>query len=864
MALYHGYYSGVPTRTTKKDPKKSSTRPSASPSQPALSADSSMEQLSSASIENFLGPAVDNPPSPGKLRQLTKQMKRASHLQRQNGHRTASSESSSISSMNNGDRLPWELALDNLSLVRRSSNRSNDSSTPSRDRPESVHKFGKNVFHRRGKSKRESSAHSSGASSIYSGEAPTESVSSAGLKDGIIPSLFSKRKPSRDEAIQKRPAISGPFNFQHVTHTQRDHSSHSNNVPPVRRLEATATEATRDVRTMMNTHDATQNSLRFTTPAESMGDMQDDYLPGITRPTLVPRHTAPASGPRRLLKHIRSQEQLRTNQPQPPPRPPRSPLQATSSPPLPQLPPQLPPPRVSSRQSIHHDMADAFTLPALGRSQMNSESHQSYLLSPPSSPDYPANDPNYGQFLSSELDQSLPDEKRFSRVMLGARDSTWPLTITNTMSYETPLADVPEEEENHGVSRKSRLSLASNNSSLRGSQSVPMLRSFADSQRPTSGASETLGGLGIMGMNRLINSEPQSPGFMPGSPFRENWEDDIDYCYEHEAEATCDYQWERPSLDTMRDSITPPARVPFADDELAEASQASLAGLGKDRAANPIAHTAAEMRRENTIVESSFTNNFSLPRGDRRSIRPAVLKEKKGISGLSSFRESEAFTLSPSLLIPGDYQQQMFLAESERHGYTEYDEFAGQYNQHAFHGDATLAMSSCKSSPSTYQRSSTSTTETNSTSRSNSTGKQHRSTNSSWTTLARRTASSTSLKQMASALADEQEPLPTPHIAEVSREDPDVHQPLVPTDSQDSVPEMIPFPSSTGLKRYHHKSHASESVVREGTPPLGSPESNKPRRARARTTSLSTQSPPPVGQYALFPRPQVKANGDHI
>lgn len=861
MALYSGYHDAVPTQVLKKDPK--TPRPSVSSSQPNPPSDSpSMEQLSSASIADFLGPAVDSPPSPEKLRQLNKQMKRASHLQRHYGHKAASSESSSLSSMNTADRLPWELALDNLSLVRRSSIRSNDSSVPSRDRPESVHNFGKGFFHRRGKSKRESSTQSSSSSSIYSGDMASEN-NTAGGKEGIIPSLFSRRKPSRDEPTQRRPPISGPFNFQHVTHTQRDNAANN---------ETSASSSETMNETSPTEFEPAQYPLAYNMSLESMGDLYEEGSPSVSsRPPLVPRHTAPVSGPRRLLKHIRSQERLRKNASQPPPRPPRSPIQANGYAPF--IP--LPPPRISSRQSSYQDITDAINMAAVSRGH-TSEFSQPLPFSPATSSENIVDDSGpHGHDSYIQQEQPSPDEKRYSRVVLGARDSTWPLAIPTPMSYEA-LADVPEEEEHHGHSRRSRLSITSNNSSLRGSQSVPMLRSLAESQRPTSGASETLGGLGIMGLNRIVHEDPQSP-VQSGTPTRESWEDLIDYCYEHEAEADCDYQWERPSLDTARDSITPPAKVqvpngnglePMINGMVLTDSQDSPSIIGLDAPSlSPASHRSTLVDHE-VVTPSAIANNFSLPRGDRKSIRPLNMKDNSRASGLSTFRESQAFTLSPSLLIPGDFQQQMVLSETDKHAYSDYEFIAGNCHQSAFHEDAIPSVGASKSSPSIGQRSSTSTTETNSTSRSNSTGRQYRSTNSSWTTLARRTASTTSLNKMAGVLTDESEPLPTAQLPESEQDGQEWPvADLVAQDhvAQDHVPDMIPFPPSNGLKRYYHKSHASESQVRDDVPvPVSPVESTKPRRPRARTTSLSAQSPPPVGQYALFPRTHVKTIGDHI
>ncbi|KAG8411991.1 hypothetical protein J3459_016075 [Metarhizium acridum] len=858
MALYSGHHDAVPTQAPERNPKiPNMPRPFTSSSHlntPFYS--SSMEQLSSASVADFLGPAVDSPPSPQKLRQLNKQMKRASHLQRHHGHRTASSESSSLSSMHTSERLPWELSRDNLSLVRKSSIRSNDSSAPSRDGPESIHNFGKSFFRRRGKSKRESSTRNSSASSIYSGDMPTENIGHGG-REGFIPSIFSRRKPSRDETAQRRPYISGPFNFQHVAHTQRDNVVNNE-------LHVNVPETLNDA----FTGGFETSSYPRNMSSESIGDVHQEQTSGaVSRPPLVPRHTAPASGPRRLLQHIRSQEQLRNIPSQPPPRPPRSPIQANGFCTLGPL-----PPRGSSRQSNYQDITDVINMNAAARAQTSNEVCQPFPFGYATSPEHMIDDLNSQEHSYSRTQERFPpDEKRYSRVMPGARDSTWPLAISTPVSYET-LPDVPEEEEQHGMSRRSRLSLASTNSSLRGSQSVPMLRSFTESRRPTSVVSETLGGLGITGLNHIVDDDHRSL-VQPITPTRESWEDLIDYCYEHEAEANCDYQWERPSLDTARDSLTPPAKLAALDDNgiepasnrvLSANSHDSLSVVGQEAPSlSPASHISTPVEHEVVTPNSAVTNNFSLPRGDKKSIRPLNMKESRHISGLSTFGESQAFTLSPSFLIPVDYQQPMLLShDTEKQAYSDFDLVGGHFDQSALHEDTNSSAEANGSSPLLDQRSSTSTTETNSTSRSNSIGRQYRSTNSSWTTLARRTASSTSLNRMAGSLTDDSEPLPKAQTPDHDQDGPEWAG-TYPA-AQDHVPDMIPFPPSNGLKKYYHKSHASESQVRDDAPPPSLEESVKPRRPRAKTTSLTVQSPPPVGQYALFPRTHMKATGAHI
>src|SRR5262249_45140811 len=118
--------------------------------------------------------AVDGPPSPESLRALSKQMKRSSFLERHHSHQTTSSGSSSLRSLASGDRPQWEHALEGISLSRRSSGRSTSSSMQPRERPESVQIFGKTIFNRRAKLRREGSAQSSSGSSLYSVDAINE------------------------------------------------------------------------------------------------------------------------------------------------------------------------------------------------------------------------------------------------------------------------------------------------------------------------------------------------------------------------------------------------------------------------------------------------------------------------------------------------------------------------------------------------------------------------------------------------------------------------------------------------------------------------------------------------------------------
>ncbi|KAL4725579.1 hypothetical protein ACLX1H_007728 [Fusarium chlamydosporum] len=757
-------------------------------------------------LDEYLVPAVDGPPSPERIRQLSKQMKHASHLNR--GQRTASTGSSTFV---NGER-GWEQGFENVSITRHSSQRSTTTSgSSSRDRPDSVQVLGKNIFHRRAKSskssraRRESSAQSSAASSLYSTELGSE-TSLATFKDSIMPTIFARRKSSRDDAaLQKKLQISGPFNFQHVTHTPRDQMANSASRTPGHELRLP----------------------NFSASSEH-----------IPEPQVSPRSSRASVLPRRLIKHARSQEQLRTSPPRPV-RPPRSPpAEALHSP---TLGAPIPPPRGSSRQQ-----RDGDSLVKTGRDRPLTSG--GFRHPQPYSPnDAMERSSAVAHGYGVALEEPLPvDDHRFSHAITTPDDAAWPLPAT--ANYEPPLPDVPEEEETVRSPNNT-----STRSSLRASQSVPLLRG--------SQASENVAA------QRSAGHYKGSVGHIPS--IRESWEDDIDYCYEHEADANFDYEWERPSMDTGRE-VAPGFQLNFFDDDdelrelptvgTAESSPGMLSASRFDMPAlSPASHASPESMSEtafpNTGMGVAVTNNFSFPRGEKAR-RPPKLNHSRSDSR-SSFKESYGFTLSPSLLIPGDYHQQMLLNESEKHGYSgEDDVVRGIVDPDHPYENASNAASH-NSLQMSHQRASTSTTATNSTSLSDSTGERHVSTNSTWTNLTRLT-SSTSLNKWVEQNDGIRESL----IIKSNDSDEEETTPPASTE-KDTVPELTPFPSVPVSKRAHHKSHASESIVREEVPTNKVIEATKTRRPRARTTSLSTQAPP-VGQYALFPRAYAKGNGDRI
>ncbi|KAL2358082.1 hypothetical protein BJ546DRAFT_946673 [Cryomyces antarcticus] len=140
-------------------------------------------------------------------------------------------------------------------------------------------------------------------------------------------------------------------------------------------------------------------------------------------------------------------------------------------------------------------------------------------------------------------------------------------------AYSTDLEDVPEEAEGYFAHRASiaKPDAAQYGSYLRQWQSFPLpsdrsqLRASyvspthpqQPSSRPMSQMSDTLGSpLSTVSSRMSVAPAKRSSAVQGG--IDSSWEDDVDYCYEHEAEADCDFSWdliskEQPAISSEKD-----------------------------------------------------------------------------------------------------------------------------------------------------------------------------------------------------------------------------------------------------------------------------------------------------------------------
>ncbi|KAG4426189.1 hypothetical protein IFR04_000655 [Cadophora malorum] len=587
-----------PTVYTVTSPKKSSKKDTPPPS-PLKETPSSPDSLE---------PAIDGPPSPERIRAYTEQMKRSSLFGNNSRTNTLSSGASSSRS-----RESTIASTDNVSLSRRSSSRSNASSMLRHDRPESVQIFGSLFSRSSRKTKRD--AHNLGL----------RSASSLGLDEMVVEEGSAKdHYNGKKSNSRRRRLISGPYNFQHVTHTRQDH------LPDLGRTSRTelVSEFSAIRASQAPTHGELKGiraeDLHFENfSSEALSVLPSEEAPPSTSPQTSPQRRVlrkslqPAqTSPQRAMLYTKSHDNLRIA----PPRPPRSPLSPTC--------PLALPARTSSRTaSVLFDKFDPLATTTITRPHTNAGFRKPAPFILPSPP--PTSD---------------EQEQDGAHAVTTPGDEAWPLTASLSGNFGNELADVQEEEEDIMSKRSSRLSTAS--AELRMSQSVPALRlkSQAQVDRSEARMSTTLG----QPLTAAAFSAPKQVQTPTGFQFNDSWESDIDWCYEN-GEESCDYDHCSEEGDTPTETVATVVEEPL---------QLSL--QTEER-------TYRGRFRPSLLVSSAFdapelspSSNDSTPSSDPRTpanfLRPSHIRSP---SHASSFKESHGFHLSPTLLIPADFQSQM-------------------------------------------------------------------------------------------------------------------------------------------------------------------------------------------------------------
>ncbi|KAE8448429.1 hypothetical protein EG329_009494 [Mollisiaceae sp. DMI_Dod_QoI] len=325
--------------------------------------------------------------------------------------------------------------------------------------------------------------------------------------------------------------------------------------------------------------------------------------------------------PQRAMPYAKSHDNLRVA----PPRPPRSPLS-------PECPVALPARTSSRTSSVLFDTFDPLASTSIERPYTNGGFRKPAPFHMPIPPP-PSWDERKEDFSTRPL----------SHAVTTPGDEAWPLTASPSGTFGAELTDVQEEDED--VLSRARLSITS--AELRMSQSVPALRRKSMEQADDKQETE----ISTTDAQPLTDatSNPLQPAFQLTT---DSWESDIDWCYEHEVEANCDYQWDQCSTDeaAAQTEIVPPTTSQPVLQLRLQNEERAYRGRFRPSLLVPSTYDVPEL---SPISNASTPSD---PRTPSNFLRPAHIRSP---SHASSFKESHGFNLSPSLLIPTDFQSQM-------------------------------------------------------------------------------------------------------------------------------------------------------------------------------------------------------------
>lgn len=439
--------------------------------------------------------------------------------------------------------------------------------------------------------------------------------------------------------LDNKPEISEPYNFQHLTHTHTRHfqemsrASHHDLVS-----EFSAIRASQAPRSELQGIKA--QSLQSRTLQSEPTSPARQSITSPPRSPLKPTYLEPTRSP----GHQQSQSADYFSQPSPR-------LYKTRS----STSPIAPPPRLSSRAAVPgfhpEDQTNSYTNII---STTISPQQSTYVSRASMSTDCGNGSPGYFDVPHAI---TTPDNSAFTLM---------------SPPFRTPkaeLADVPEEDDDERFLVRSSLRSSTAGSGLHHSRSFPSSRSNSQSwsrsprkakargsgsQRSQSDDCLSQGEMMLPLVGEPDDDIPLRPRFsrrisVKAQGFDASWEDDIDYCYEHAAEADCDFDWDQVSL---RDTEEPTNVV-------AESTHADATNL--DRHVSLSEDTSSQLlpRLETSVpslcsADSAKSSSFSSIAGPPTPCYPLPSPQHSCLPSKGSMLASSPYTLNTPLLVSRD------------------------------------------------------------------------------------------------------------------------------------------------------------------------------------------------------------------
>jgi hypothetical protein len=346
--------------------------------------------------------------------------------------------------------------------------------------------------------------------------------------DGYGPRKSSTRH-KREYSEGHGTRISSPFGFQHVANIKKDREE--------------PRDIFADFRALRRGHRA---AIIGPSREPQVGEQEAEVVKSPKRPApLRPKRSderlmdeqllSPQAFGMQPLRQIRSVEQFSTRTPSSQ-KPPQYPFQTPGPPKRPaHRPPPLNPalfPPIASCHLPH--------LPHLSNSSLNDEWDRLLPLYDNSTPTK-SMDTHNASIRSNLPVESVSDQLK--SPMFNALLEQVPEEPEGTLSNRHSKDMTPNLSLRHA---KSSPNLSRDNSKASRRKPSQFPHAFHSTERPTSQGSDTLGDPARLSSHTQKSRDEPSDYVKPDHDIKDratSWEDDIDYCYEHAAEADCDFDW---------------------------------------------------------------------------------------------------------------------------------------------------------------------------------------------------------------------------------------------------------------------------------------------------------------------------------
>ena len=201
--------------------------------------------------------------------------------------------------------------------------------------------------------------------------------------------------------------------------------------------------------------------------------------------------------------------------------------------------------------------------------------------------------------------------------------------------------------------------------------------------RPISQMSDTLASPGVNRRCSIRRAPTMRRKSNTWRVIEESWEDDIDYIYDNALEADCDFDWDRASVDAFEDRDRTPEQQDHKRVSTADSQDTHMSSLhADDESASRNSFYSEEMPSSLYVPSVSSVPELESRSAISSSTADTSIKTPSDLympSRQYPFMEAEGLPLTPSLLLPQDFKEQVAREDMYADLLAHYEDSDAQY-----------------------------------------------------------------------------------------------------------------------------------------------------------------------------------------